>query len=552
MLKKICVVCILVCLFFNASAQDTAIMKFDSALYYRDYHASWDSLMHVLYPPLPVDSAALNVSKTITGKDLRMHLTELTSPKYEGRETGYPGQKEAEKYLSAKLKFMGVKPGGENNTYIQSYHLKEDTVKRVVFQVNSKNYEHYKDFYSYINFNRNDSTEADKIYFGGYGIEDEKYNDYKDLDAKGSILMIHQGEPQINDSTYLLSGNSTPSAWSTRWESKMKAATDKGVKMLLVVVKNAKEDVDNNFRIKNRPMRFETDSSERSQYCNVYYISRDMAVSIFESAGKDYNKFEKKLTASSSPKGLKLKVKARVVYTKVSIKRTSSNVLGIIEGSDKKDEFVVYSAHYDHLGMHDGVIFPGADDDGSGTVGLLEIAQAYTLAKKIGKGPRRSILFIFFSGEEKGLLGSEYYSQHPVHPLENTVVDLNIDMIGRCDEAHENTPNYVYIIGDDKLSSELRGISEKANNTYQKMDLDYKYNVDNEPNHYYTRSDHYNFAKKGIPIIFYFNGTHKDYHKPSDTLNKINFGKLMFTAKLAFFTGWDIANREERLKADKK
>jgi len=149
-------------------------------------------------------------------------------------------------------------------------------------------------------------------------------------------------------------------------------------------------------------------------------------------------------------------------------------------------------------------------------------------------------------------LGSEYYSEHPLVPLEKTVVDLNIDMIGRTDSAHEDNPNYVYIIGDDRLSSELRGINEKANNTYHKMELDYKYNNDADPNKYYSRSDHYNFAKNGVPIIFYFNGTHADYHKPSDTLNKINFGKLMFTTKLAFFTGWDIANRAERLKVDKK
>ena len=159
-----------------------------------------------------------------------------------------------------------------------------------------------------------------------------------------------------------------------------------------------------------------------------------------------------------------------------------------------------------------------------------------------------------FSGEEKGLIGSEYYCRHPLLPLENTVVDLNIDMIGRLDTTHERTQvqNYVYIIGDDKLSSELRPISEKANNTYLNMELNYKYNNNSDPNHFYSRSDHYNFAKRGIPVIFYFNGNHEDYHKPTDVVNKINFSKLYLTTELVFYTAWDIANREKRIMLDKK
>lgn len=230
----------------------------------------------------------------------------------------------------------------------------------------------------------------------------------------------------------------------------------------------------------------------------------------------------------------------------------SENVIAFIEGTEKPDEILVISAHYDHLGTHDGKIYNGADDDGSGTTAVLEIAQAFAQAKKDGYGPKRSILFLNLTGEEKGLLGSKYFVAHPVVPLKNIVADLNIDMIGRIGYEHPNDENYVYIIGADRLSTDLHKINEKMNETYTKMDLDYKYNEKDDPNRFYFRSDHYNFAKNGIPIIFYFNGVHDDYHKPTDTPDKINLELLVKRAKLVFYTAWEIANREERLVVDVK
>jgi Zn-dependent M28 family amino/carboxypeptidase len=222
-----------------------------------------------------------------------------------------------------------------------------------------------------------------------------------------------------------------------------------------------------------------------------------------------------------------------------------------MEGTDKKDEIIFITAHYDHLGKHDGKIFYGADDDGSGTVSVMEIAEAFAKAKKAGKGPRRSIVFMTVSGEEKGLLGSKYYTDNPIYPLANTVTDLNIDMIGRIDPEHEADSNYVYVIGDDKLSSDLRPISEQANNTYTNLKLDYRYNDPNDPNRFYYRSDHYMFAQHNIPIIFYFNGVHADYHKATDTVEKISYGMLQKRARLVYYTAWEIANREERIKVDR-
>jgi len=230
----------------------------------------------------------------------------------------------------------------------------------------------------------------------------------------------------------------------------------------------------------------------------------------------------------------------------------SENIWAFIEGSEKPNEIVVISAHYDHVGVKKGVIYNGADDDGSGTVALLEIAQAFKTAKKEGHGPKRSILILHMTGEEHGLYGSEWYSKHPLFPLANTITDINIDMIGRRDEKHAKSNNYIYLIGSDYLSTDLFNICETANKDYGKLEIDYQYNDKKDPNRFYYRSDHYNFAKNGIPSVFLFNGVHADYHKPTDKVEKIEFDALAKRARLAFAIAWDLANRDKRPIVDKK
>lgn len=229
----------------------------------------------------------------------------------------------------------------------------------------------------------------------------------------------------------------------------------------------------------------------------------------------------------------------------------SENIWAFIEGSEKPQEILVISAHYDHVGIKNGEVFNGADDDGSGTVALLEIAQAFNEAKKQGFGPKRSILFLHVTGEEHGLHGSRFYSENPLFPIENTIADINIDMIGRRDTLHPKTNNYVYVIGSDRLSSELHTINEEVNAKYTQLELDYKYNDRKDPERIYFRSDHYNFAKKGIPAIFFFNGIHADYHQSSDTPDKIEYDALAKRAQLAFVLAWELANRPDRIKVDR-
>ena len=238
---------------------------------------------------------------------------------------------------------------------------------------------------------------------------------------------------------------------------------------------------------------------------------------------------------------MELNIKGKMVKTE--------NVAAIIEGSEFPDEYIVISSHLDHVGIQNGMIHNGADDDGSGSVSLLEIAEAFQEAAAAGQGPKRSILFLHVTGEEKGLLGSAYYANNPLYPLANTMVNLNVDMIGRLDPKREDKdPNYIYLIGADKISQELHDISEATNKRYTQIKLDYTFNDVNDPNRFYYRSDHYNFAKKNIPVIFYFNGTHEDYHAPGDTPDKINYEMLAKRSQLIFHTAWELANRNDRIK----
>jgi Zn-dependent M28 family amino/carboxypeptidase len=285
----------------------------------------------------------------------------------------------------------------------------------------------------------------------------------------------------------------------------------------------------------------------------VANITTETANQILAAKNTSIEKVKENINSTGKPNSFDVKAS---VDAKMGVKKeefNDPNVLGVIEGTDLKDEVVIISGHYDHDGiLPDGTFFPGADDNGSGTVGVMEVAKAFAAAKKAGKGPRRTILFMAFAAEEKGLLGSNYYSQHPIFPLSNTVTCLNMDMIGRIDDKHlEGNHNYIHAIGSDMLSSELKAINEKANKEYTQMELDYMYDDPNDPMRIYYRSDQYNLAKHGIPVIFFFSGLHPDYHTPNDTVDKIDFPMMVKREKLVFHTAWEIANRDKKLVVDK-
>jgi Peptidase family M28 len=491
------------------------------------------------------DSIAIRYSKIISAKTLSKHLHVLASDKYEGRETGKKGQKMAAKYIAEQFKDAGIPPY-KNNTYYQEYMLNKIVPKPVVLSVDGKKFQANKDYYNYPG-EAIQLIEANNVLFLGYGILDEKYNDYANADVKDKVVMILSGEPKTKDSISLITGTEEVSGWSGYYRTKSRKAKELGAKALLMVVDDIKKEVsENKHRIEAVRLELETKKIEMptifisAQLAN-YILRNDLSISTIEEL------------ISNTQKPLKIDTKTSIsIEIKDNINKvTSENVLGFIEGSDLKDQLIVVTAHYDHLGMESKkVIYNGADDDGSGTVAIINMAAAFEKAKKEGHSTRRSVLFMTVSGEEKGLLGSSYYVEHPEFPLENTVCDLNIDMIGRQDEKHAKNPNYIYLIGSDKLSSQLHSISENVNKTYSNLELDYTFNDEKDKNRFYYRSDHYNFAKKGIPVIFYFNGVHEDYHRITDDVEKINFEKMEKISRFVFFTTWELANRNERIVVD--
>ena len=492
-------------------------------------------------------------ARQVTGNSIKQHLEVLASDEFEGRETGEPGQKMAAAYIAKQFNEMGLPAVGENNGYYQSIGFSRQAWTDIDLKVGDENFRHLWDYYAFPSTNPGDLTlDGEKVLFLGYGIDDPNYSDYAGRNVKGKTLLVYGGEPTREDGTSLVTGTSQPSEWSSDYTKKLEAAGKYGAAALLIIDGNIKKSVAENRRFLLNPrLQLGLPDESAQRYPNNVFVSSDLAKAI---VGKKYEKFIKKrdqILATGKPQKTKLKGKLDMTLDKQVQSLAGENVLGYLEGSDpeRKDELVVVTAHYDHLGMRGESVYNGADDNGSGSSSVLSIARAFANAKKEGNGPRRSILFMLVSGEEKGLLGSQYYSEFPIYPLEQTVANVNVDMIGRSDDRHED-PYYVYVIGSDRLSTELHQINEEANSRYTQLNLDYTYNSDDDPNRYYYRSDHYNFAQKGIPAIFYFSGTHPDYHQPSDTVDKIEFDKMETIARLVFHTVWELANRDKRIEVD--
>ncbi|MEM6643556.1 MAG: M28 family peptidase [Bacteroidota bacterium] len=455
------------------------------------------------------DKVAIKFAKTIKSKDLKSHLSILASDEYEGRETGKPGQKKAAQYIAAHFKKLGLE-GPVDGSFLQKFDLQEAQIGNVYFRKDEKKKVGFEDF----------------IYYSSAETSGEEYVKLKVADE--------ETDPESLQGFYVVYRTEKLDGY----REFAKKSTESGAAGFLVILEN--EDAFNatisRFGPYLKQPRLSLDQRDESS-TKLLIGGTALAEWLFD---KDYD-------------AIKIGDEAISIFNADYLDKPvpTENVLGYLKGTEKPDELLVITSHYDHVGIIDSAIHNGADDDGSGTVTVLEIAEAFAMAAEKGKGPKRSVLFMTVTGEEKGLLGSRYYTDFdPVFPLENTVSNLNIDMVGRVDEAHADNPAYVYLIGSDKLSNTLHDLSEEMNETYTKLELDYTYNDENDPNRFYYRSDHYNFAKNNIPIIFYFNGTHPDYHQPTDTIEKIDFDTMRKRAKLVFHTAWEVANREERIKAD--
>jgi Zn-dependent M28 family amino/carboxypeptidase len=507
-------------------------------------------------PAATADYATLYANRYITQAKLRRNLSVLASDEYEGRETGTKGQKMAAAYISQQFKADSlVAPVASNaeNPYLQAFNLERSAwQKGGTLTVGGKAYEWLKDFYA---FGRSPFQQATAVQpvFMGYGIEQGAYSDYAGRDVQGQDLVMLLGEPRTAEGKSVLSPDGSATKWGVDFRAKAALAAQKGARSVFFITSEpalAFEKME--ARLAPRVMQPIIAAAEQGGgRAPSFFVSPAVGLKMLGTSDAAVRAYMAATAAAKQPVASKFKpVKLTISAPQERSAVSTENVLGFLPGTDKQAEVLVVSAHYDHLGIIGGQVYNGADDDGSGTVGVLALAEAFTKAAHAGHGPRRSILFLANTGEEKGLLGSEYYAAHPVYPLAATIADLNIDMIGRTDVAHEGKPDYVYVIGSDKLSSQLHTVLEAANQKYTKLDLDYRFNDPNDPNRFYYRSDHYNFAVHKIPVAFFFNGVHADYHEASDELDKIEFGKLEARARLVFYTAWELANREERPVVD--
>ncbi|RZK53783.1 MAG: M28 family peptidase, partial [Hymenobacter sp.] len=501
---------------------------------------------------------------SITPEGLRQDLAVLASDQYEGRETGQKGQKMAADYLAKAFAADGLAGPvpGSDNPYLQRFTLEQvglDPASSV--KIGGRTFVASKDFYVAL---RNPATASGVLQptFVGYGISAPGYADYAagapGLHGKDLVLLL--GEPLDKAGRPLLGKDGQPSAYGgagftemgARSPAMMALAPRSTIRIMPSAAALARVPQEygqmNGF---GERIGFADDAA--STGTNVYFVSPEMGAALLGTTAAGLAAYQKAVAAAGRPVASPFRpvaATAQVAQRKQPL--PTENVLGFLEGTDKKDEVVVLSAHYDHLGIKNGIVYNGADDDGSGTASVLAMARAFVQAKKDGHGPRRSILFLANVGEEEGLLGSQYYTEHPVFPLANTVTDLNIDMVGRVDTLHQGKSDYVYVVGADKLSKDLNTLSESTNQQYQPLALDYKYNDPADPEHIYYRSDHYNFAKHGVPIIFYTSGLHKDYHQTTDDVDKIDFPAMARRDQLVFHTAWAVANRDQRLVVDAK
>jgi len=502
------------------------------------------------YSTMAQDDEAWKYAQTITEQKLKNVLDVIASAQMQGRETGTEGQRRAASYIENQFKKIGLKAPESPGGYQQKYLLYRDSVTNEKVTIGGKPLQIGDDVILLAGSDLSGSVKGNQIVFAGYGIDDAAYSDYSGKNVRGKIVVVLNGEPKVNGN-YIISGTDKNSPWSFGVNRKLAAAQKYGAIALVFINPGMDKFPSYLTNMAGRSNLYFPDPEAKSRIPVVYGLG-SLLNNLFGDKKADQLISSYNNLAPFNKTILNERKEVAIEYAKKRFSVLASNVIGYVEGSDLKDQYVLVTGHYDHLGIRNGQIYYGADDDGSGTTAVIEMAAAMQQAKNEGHGPRRTVVFMTVSGEEEGLWGSKYYSENPVFPLDKTTVDLNTDMVGRLDPNRKtgDSTNYVYLIGNDKLSSDLDPISKEVNKKYLNLELDYKYNDPGDPERIYYRSDHFNFARKGVPVLFFFDGIHKDYHKPTDTMEKINFGPMMKRVRYTFLLAWNMANRNDMLKRD--
>jgi len=499
-------------------------------------------LAFLVFPLLANSQSVSDYEKLISPDSLGASVYALSADSMEGRETGHEGQRRAAVYLAHRYESMGIMPYGvpfhsdssnafeqySSQGYFQNHPISIKVNKEKNLFVNDTQYLFGKDFI-YPAFYKDTLVNISDLIFYAIG-EKTQYAEIfsSKMHVMRNIMIYNRPGSDPLDMLFLFS----------------RFSPDVPASVMIVV----EESFISNYVMQGLHLAY-NDVLQRS--FPILFITEEVARSIVRA--EEYDELIEKVNKSGKLKTKSFPCKVHISLVDNTRKLLGQNVLALIKGTDTTQTLVI-SSHYDHLGKNDTAVFYGADDNASGTAAVLETARLFRKAEKDGFGPKRNILFLNVSGEERGLLGSAYYTSHPTVPVEQTIADINIDMIGRTDPTYDSigVRKYVYVIGSDRLSTDLHLINEMENMNGPMLTLDYRFNKPDDPNRFYRRSDHYNFAKKGIPVIFYFDGNHPDYHKPTDTPDKIDLELMAERTRLIFMTAWELANRRDRIVVDKK
>ena len=526
-----------------------------------------------LFPSFALAQTAVKITpqerkmaEMITAAQLKDYLYYVASDEMGGRDTPSQGLDLTAKFIGTLLSRWGFKPAGDNGTFFQKIDLHRDIVNpaSTTAALGGQNLSYGTDFFA----NPAAGTLAGvPVVFGGEGwmYKAKGIEPYKNIDVRGKVVVIYTGNfPRgVNPQELFTSGKR-----GDAWADPMTYAKQNGAVGVIAI---ATPDVEKNWQT-IRPFRerggYVVDKLQEGENTQLptIYISRKAAENLFKGESNDFSKINEIFSSPAPLPSFNFSADktASISVLTSTEKATTQNVVAIWEGSDPslKNEYVAIGAHYDHVGTNqnargDDKIWNGADDDGSGTVAVLSIAE--TLAKT-PKRPKRSVLFVWHCGEEKGLWGSEYFNKFPTVDVKQVVTQLNIDMIGRSRKpdntdkrnAELSGENDIYVIGSEMMSSTLGAITKGTNDAYLKLGYDYRYDDPKDKNRFFFRSDHFNYAHNGIPIVFWFDGVHEDYHQPGDSADKIDYAKMEKITRTIFLTLWEISDLKSRPAVDKQ
>ncbi len=514
-------------------------------------------------------SPARNAAESITAAQLKDYLYFVASDEMEGRDTPSRGLDTTAKFIGTMLSRWGFKPAGDDGTFFQKIALLREMpdAENSKLSVGSQTLNYSEDYFR-LSGSSDNLISAPLVYGGnGWFVKSKGVDALRDVDATGKIVVLYSdGVPNRFYATPLPQSVAQTDLTGERgkdWVDPLTYAKQKGAAGVIIVASNAAQTDWKRLSTPPTVQRAFVEKFRTEVSLPTVFVSQKVGDMLFADAGKAPYKMTGEAQSNAAfalnnnqPISFRAAVKRERVFTQ--------NVVAQWEGSDPilKNEMVAVGAHYDHIGISQNSTNPdkinnGADDDGSGTVSVLSMAEA--LAKS-GKRPKRSILLVWHCGEEKGLWGSQYFNKFPTVDIKKVVVQLNIDMIGRSRKPNDTNPknanlsaeNEVFVIGSQMMSSKLGNVTKSINDSYLKLNYDLKYDDPKDTNRFFFRSDHFNYAVNGIPIVFWFDGVHEDYHQPGDEPQKIDYNKMQNIARTIFLTMWEVADLPQRPSVDKR